>query len=176
MRRDQGFTLIELLVAMTIMAVLLGLSAAPLRTFWLTQSLEGAADGMVTQLRKQQEDSVSQAFPRVFGARFVEGSADWTLVRYDPAAAPGNPVCSFEPRSFAPDGVFSGKIVIKAVTLTTDPSGKAEFAACASAGDKVIFFYPRGTSTGGSITLEQPSLGREEIVTVGVATGRVDRT
>jgi type II secretory pathway pseudopilin PulG len=166
--------LIELLVTMTIVAALLGLSARPLRHFWLVQSLEGATDAAVTQLREQQEDSVSQAYPRIFGARFTAGSAEWTLFRYDPNAVAPAPTCTSESRSFA-GGTFGGNVIVKSVAVTND-SAAAEYTNCASAGDKVIFFYPRGSSTGGSIVLEQPNIGLEETVSVSVATGRVTRT
>lgn len=173
MHREDGFTLIELLTGMIITTMLLGLAVLPLRHYWFAQSINAATDEVVTRLRAQQEDAVSEAHPLIFGARFVPGAMDYTLYRYDPNAVGGT--CSSELRRFD-SGVFNAAVRVKTVTVTNDPN-LAEHQACRSdLSDQIIFFYARGTSTGGSIVLEQPNSGREETITVSVATGRIERS
>ena len=184
MRRDEGFTLIELIVAMAIGAVLLTLSGAALRTYWFVQALDGATDETVTQLRELQEDAVSQSFPLVFGARFVSGATSWDLVSYNPsggAEGPGdNPPgrCALESVPFD-SGMFNAGIEI-ALSSVTNVETADEYSACVAeididSGDDVIWFYARGTSTGGCVVIEHPVSGRQEAIEVGVATGRVTR-
>lgn len=173
MHRDEGFTLIELLTGMLITTMLLGLAVVPLRSYWFVQSINAAADEVVTQLREQQEDAVSEAHPLVFGARFVAGASNYTLYRYDPNTGGGT--CSSETRSLD-SGVFNAGVQVKTVTVTNNPL-LAEHIACRSAStDKIIFFYPRGTSTGGTIVLEQPTSGKQKTINVSVATGRVQQS
>lgn len=177
--RSAGFTLIEVLVAIGIMSILMVLSAFALRSYWFVQSLEGATDELVTQLRESQSDSISQAFPRVFGLRFLPNNSGYRLLTYDPTQAAGSR-CSSRDRPLT-SGLFNAPVTIRTVALnsTTGP----EFTTCRDEGDitstdtdKVIFFYARGTATGGSITLEQVNSGRVETVTVAIPTGRVTRT
>lgn len=185
MRREEGFTLIELMVAISIGAILMTLSATALRTYWFVQALDGATDETVTQLRELQEDAVSQSFPLVFGARFVSGATSWNLVTYNPnggAEGPGdNPPGRCALRSVPFDtGVFNAGIEIASSSVVNDPLA-SEYSACVSEsdivdGDDVIWFYARGTATGGSVVIEHPVSGRRETVTVGTATGRVTRT
>lgn len=177
-RAEGGFTLVELLTALGLLAIVLGLAVVPMRSFWFAQALDGAADTIVTQLREQQQDAVSEAHPRVFGAIFVEGASQWTLVRYDPDPDPGvtgePAVCTRESRDLQ-GGPFSAAVRVKTVAVTNDTSS-AEYTTCASGGEKVIFFYARGTSTGGTVVIEQPQSAREKTITVSVATGRVTRS
>lgn len=176
--RSAGFTLIEVLVAIGIMSILMVLSAFALRTYWFVQSLEGATDELVTQLRESQSDSISQAFPRVFGLRFLPNDSGYRLLTYDPTQAAGSR-CSSRDRPLTA-GLFNAAVTIKTVAVTNTTTAP-EFTTCRDEGDiaatdQVIFFYARGTATGGSITLEQPNSGRVETVTVAVPTGRVTRT
>lgn len=173
-QKQAGVTLIELLVTMGIVALLIGLSAVAVRVFWQHQSLNAATDEIVTQLREQQEDSVSQAFPLVFGVGFSAGRNDFTLFTYDPGSAS----CTAENRTLDA-GAFSSSARVASTSMANDVA-VAEYVSCAGlpgvVNDQIIFFHARGTSTGGSIVLEQPGLDRQTTVTVSVATGRVTKT
>ena len=175
---EGGFSILELLTALLLTTIVLGLAVVPMRRFWFAQSLDGAADEVVTQLREQQEDSVSEAHPRVFGVRFTPGSSDWTLLRYDPDPDPDNPgepaECTAETRTFD-GGTFSAGVIVDSVDVTNDITAQ-EYTTCADPGDEIIFFYARGTSTGGTVVLEEPQTGAQETISVSIATGRVTRT
>jgi prepilin-type N-terminal cleavage/methylation domain-containing protein len=171
---DAGFSLIELLTTVLITSLLLGLAALPLRNFWFAQSLDGGTDAIVTELRKLQEDAASESHPLVFGARFVVGANSWTVFRYDPTAA--GVKCTSQQHALNSSPIFNAPVKVKTITLSTDNSGTGEFTQCATAGDKVIFLYARGTSTGGTIVVEQPNTGKTKTISISVLTGRVTRT
>lgn len=173
MRRQEGFTLIEILVAIALASVILTLGASALRSFWLVRSLEGGADGAVTQLRELQESAVSETHPIVFGAHFDVGTSDWRTVRYDPRLAPGSQC------SIAGTRRFDTGVLVQSAAFEAD---EAASAACiplipGSTDTEFVFFFARGSATGGSLTLTHPSLGgRLKTVTVLPITGRVDES
>jgi len=180
-RRQAGFTLIELLVTMGIAALLLTLSAGAVRVFFLNQSLEGATDELVTQMREQQEDSVAQAFPLIFGVGVSAGRNDFTLFSFDPGAdssSTADDSCEATTRSFDA-GMFSVGARVASETIANDPAAP-EYAECAGlpgvVNDQIVFFYARGTATGGTIVLEQPGIDRQRTITVSAASGRVTRS
>ena len=171
--------MIEMMVVMALLAILLTLGAGPLRNYWLTQALYGGRDEVISQLRAMQEQVVSESHPLVFGARLEVGSSSWGLVQYNPLSG----ACTERPREFA------SSVVPSAATFTdTD-----ETAACKSAlvyapgtpqaGSVVpgratssyVWFYARGTATGGTTTLNQPLLDNRNLtITVTPLTGRVE--
>jgi hypothetical protein len=162
---------------MGIAALLLTLSAGAVRVFFLNQSLRGATDEVVTQLREQQEDSVAQAFPLIFGVGFSADADDFTLYSFDPgddASSTGDDTCSAQSRPLDA-GMFSVGARVASTSITNNPVAD-EYVACSvlpDANDDIIFFYGRGTSTGGSLVLEQPGIDRETTISVSTATGRV---
>lgn len=169
MRRQDGFTLIEALVAMGLAAILVTLSAGALRNYWLTQSLYGARDEAVSQLRALQEQAVSETHPKVFGARFRVGSSSWSLVEYDPNRAVGSRCTEIDDVTFG-----TGVQVTAATSFSISDVGtacKAEHTDWGS--DQLVFFYARGTATQGTLELTHPSLGRSVSLTVTPVTGRV---
>lgn len=174
---QRGFTLIEMLMAMALSAVLLGLAAMPLRNFWFTQSLKGTSDVVVGELRKQQEDSVSQAHPLVFGAGFSTGATQMIIYSFNPNL-PGtsDDTCSATAKVFD-SGVFNAEVRVASLAITNDTTAP-EYVKCQQAQpvDGILFFYARGTSTGGTIVLEQPTLGKQRTVSVSGITGRVTGT
>ena len=177
MRHERGFTLIEVAVATVLFAIVVTLGAAALRHYWLVQSLEGAANEVVTQLRQLHTRSASESHPRIYGARFREDASEWDIVLYDAQAG----TCTRDaPRRFG-GGEFQSGVVVSAVSFTGEPEGTATCVATgtaegwAEAGDQFVFFYPRGSATDGSVTLRQPILDRTRTVRVRPMTGRVSR-
>lgn len=175
--RQQGFTLIELLVTVMLASVLLALSFMPIRSFWFAQSVKGASDVLVGELRKAQEDSVSQSHPLIFGVGFTAGAARVIVYRFDPLL-PGatDDTCSASVRPFD-SGVFNATVVTRSFSITNDTTAQ-EYVKCqeAFASDRIMFFYARGTSTGGTVVLEQPNSLKQRSVAVSPITGRVTRT
>lgn len=171
MRKEQGFTLIEMMVSLSLVGILVTFSASAGRSYWFNNSLKGAEDQVVSQLRQLQARVFSESHPKVFGARFREGSSEWTLVEYDPEALAGTDSCTeSSPRVL--EGVTVGSASFAAASGITE--------ACATdlgatAADHFVFFFARGTATAGEVTLVHPQLeGKSLSVTVTPITGRVE--
>jgi prepilin-type N-terminal cleavage/methylation domain-containing protein len=171
-----GFTLMELMFVTALMGILLTLGAFAVRHFWSVRSLQGAQDTVVTQLRQVQQRSFSENHPSVYGVRFLKGTSDFGVVRYDY----GTSACSVVNSQQLGDGV---QIVNDAETDFPDVANLT--TACrnatpnASANYEVVFFYARGSTnasaTVGSVKLSQPKISRTNKVVVSPLTGRVTR-
>ena len=180
--RAEGFTLIELLVAMGILSVMLALSAGALRTYWLTQSLAGSRDEVVAELRQIQERSVAESLPLVYGVGFTEGRTTRVEVVFNPGptAGTGDDSCAPATGSLSASTIqFQSGTRVSAASFATAPdiTSLCDAAINPSTQDDLVFFFSRGSATGGSVTLAHPSLpGKAWTVTVGSITGRVDTT
>jgi prepilin-type N-terminal cleavage/methylation domain-containing protein len=167
LHREEGFTLVELMVVISLSAILLTLSASALRTYWLTQALDTSGQDVVTQFRQLQQRTDSYGHPLVYGARFDVGTSDWATVRYDPkdATVATDDVCEITTQQVFPDGV-----TISAADFEAPPG--VQVSKCAGSNQKFVFFYARGTATGGSVTLTHPITGKTRTITVLPLTGR----
>jgi Tfp pilus assembly protein FimT len=171
---EAGFTFVELLVGMTMLVVLLGLGAFALRQFWLTHSLRGGREEVVTQLRQLQQRSVSESHPLVYGARFTVGSPTFGLVKFNPhdTATTADDSC------VEMSTVTLGSDVQVSEVEFTDAAGITSLCRTQVAGaslDEFVFFYARGTATEGDLTLQVPALpGKSLSLAVTPITGRVN--
>jgi prepilin-type N-terminal cleavage/methylation domain-containing protein len=176
MRKEEGYTLVEVLVTMSLAAMLLVLSAGAARTYWLNSALQGSKGEIVSQLRQMQEQVVSETHPTVFGARFRIGSSNWGVVEYDPTITGSHPstTCQ-EVRS----NTFSTGVIVTSAAFTA-AADTAMTNLCktipGATNDAFVFFFARGSATGGTVTVTQPSLGRSASVSVSPITGRTEGT
>jgi type II secretion system protein H len=169
--RDDGFTLIEILVTMSVMGIILTLSAGALRHYWLTQAVENGADSVTTQLRAAQEKAVSESHPIVYGVRFDPNGSGWSLVRFDPVnAGTADDTCTT-----VQTNNFESGVIVKNASFTGDGyvAGVCASKLSAPADNQFALFYPRGNATGGTVTLRQPTVDRERTIAVAAITGRV---
>lgn len=188
-----GFTLVEVLVAVSIVAVLFTLGAQPLRNYWLKQSLFGARDDLMSEMEATQSRVTSESHPLVFGIRFSDApgyndEGRWGLIKYDPTNGPsGAATCTQYATRTNDSGVFNAAVEIVNASFTpATPATEQAFcrsslkdssgSSLAATNDEFVFFYARGTATGGSVTLTQPSLGSDEDLSINVhsLTGRTD--
>jgi prepilin-type N-terminal cleavage/methylation domain-containing protein len=172
-QREGGFSLIELLAAMVLLGIMLSLGAAALKTFWLRRALDGSTKQVTAQLRQLQQRAVAESHPLVYGARFTEGSDNYTLLKYNPADATP-PICTEMTTLTLEDGVQ----VAAGTSFTSSPYISFSECGTAGAGDHFVFFFARGTATGGSLKLTHEGLEgtTRNTTTISVTnlTGRVE--
>ena len=192
-RSQTGFSLIEVLVAISIVSVLLTLGAQPLRNYWFKQSLLGAQDELMSEMEGAQSLVTSESHPLVYGIRFSDApgynsEGTWGLIKYDPTNGPaGAATCTQYATGSNDSGVFNAEVRIVNPSFTpTPPATEQAFcranlkdssgATLAATNDQFVFFYARGSATGGSVTLTQPGLGSDDDVSIEVhsLTGRAE--
>ena len=184
MKREEGFTLIEMLAMMALMAILLTLGAFAVRNFWLTRSLRGAQEEMVTQMRSIHQRAIAES--RVYGIYFRSGSSGWVVFRYTPGVAGTPPVPASCSR--VTTGNFDAGVVATGIGATSFEGNAAgvsmgdAIATCLTAfgsgasNDDVVLFLPRGTATGGTVGFVNPNHDDPALqVRVLPLTGRVER-
>ena len=171
---EAGYSIIEMLMVIVLAGIVLSLSAGALRTFWLTQSLHGAREDVVAQLRQVQQRVVSESHPLVWGVRFRVGQSGWGIVEFDPhssTTAADDTCAEVTPLSFK-DRVKVKAASFEAVTGITSLC-RSQISGAAS--DQFAFFFARNTATEGDLTLEHTSLpGKEVGLEVLPITGRVE--
>lgn len=150
---QRGFTLVELLTAMALGSIIMTLGAFSLRHYWLVQSVEQAQGEVKSQLRQLQQRAVSESNPLVFGARFTVGSSEWSIVRYDPVTSgtTADDVCTKEPAG--DDMVLAARVLVTTATFRPpDQTTSIDESRCPghSAASSYVWFYAKGTSSGGT--------------------------
>lgn len=179
MDRQDGFTLLELLVAMVVAAILLTLGAAAMRQYWLVRSVKSGADEIAAQLQQLQSQADAVSHPVVYGAWFAPGQSNagqyGTLV-YDPTIVAVADRCEAGSMRSLPTRVR--------VTAATFPDTPTLTGTCQNAllsegvtnaqQVRTVFFYARGNSTGGEVTVAHPDVGTPRTIEVAALTGRVE--
>lgn len=172
-QNESGFSLIEMLSVVALVAILTTLGAGALRSYWLTQSVNGGQDELISQLRRAQEQAVSESHPKVFGVRVLAGSSTWALVEYNPVGPSCTEIQSNEFRS----GARVRTETFTSTAETTYCEGNLKYADNTAVPDRATsgyaWFYARGTATPGNIVLDNPLVSIERLVTVSPITGRV---
>lgn len=167
-RRDDGFTLIEVLAAIGLMSILMTLGAFALRQYWFQRALYGEQDEMVTQLRSMQEKVTAESNPLVYGARFTKNSPTWSIVQYDPNRTP-------QCRTLRTITMDAG-VEIKRSKFDVVAPGAACAVQVGGRDRDYVFFFSRGTSTSGGVTIIQSNLGDRRVsLCVNGVTGRVTK-
>jgi prepilin-type N-terminal cleavage/methylation domain-containing protein len=171
--RQGGFSLVELLFAMMLLGILLTLSASALKTFWLRRALDGSTKQVTAQLRQLQQRAVAESHPLVYGARFTEGSDSYTLLRYNPSD-PTPPLCRHMNTLTMEDGVE----IAEGTSFTASPYTTVSECGPVGADDHFVFFFARGTATGGTLKLTHEGLDETSRDTTAISvtnlTGRVE--
>jgi prepilin-type N-terminal cleavage/methylation domain-containing protein len=169
--REGGFSLVELLTATVLLGILLTLGAFALKTFWMRRALDGSTKQVTAQLRQMQQRAVAESHPLIYGAGFTEGSDTYTLLRYDPSAALTK--CT----KIHTVDLEAGVKIAGGTSFASNPY--ITLSECPStAGDEFVFFFARGTATGGTLKLTHEGLvGKsQDTTTIKVTniTGRVE--
>ena len=171
--QEEGFSLIELLATMVLLAIMLTLGAFALKTYWMRRALDGSTKQITAQLRQLQQRAVAESHPLVYGARFIEGSNTYTLLKYNPSD-PTPPRCTEMNTLPLEDGVE----VAAGTSFTSSPYISLSECGSAVTGDHFVFFFARGTATGGTLKLTHKGLSgtSQDTTTISVTnlTGRVE--
>jgi prepilin-type N-terminal cleavage/methylation domain-containing protein len=171
--QEGGFSLIELLATMALLAIMLTLGAFALKTYWMRRALDGSTKQVTAQLRQLQQRAVAESHPLIYGARFTMGSDTYTLLRYNPSD-PTPPLCTEMNTLALEDGVE----VAAGTTFASSPYISLSECGSVGTGDHFVFFFARGTATGGTLRLTHEGLGRtsRDTTTISVTnlTGRVE--
>jgi prepilin-type N-terminal cleavage/methylation domain-containing protein len=169
--REDGFSLLELLVAMVLLGTLLTLGAFAMKNYWLRRALDGSTKQATAQLRQLQQRAVAESHPLIYGARFSEGSRSYDLLRYDPTATTK---CSKMTSVNLQDGVKVAAGTAFSGSLYVDPTQCGTVAPT----DHFVFFFARGTATGGTLKFTHEGLAGtvQDTTTIKVTnlTGRVE--
>jgi hypothetical protein len=104
----------------------------------------------------------------VFGARFEEGSSDYSLLRYNPK---DSTTADDDECSVAGTRRFETRVQVSDAEFDSPPGILP--SRCPGTGDHLVFFFARGTATGGYLVLSQPNRDDTRTITVSALTGRV---
>jgi prepilin-type N-terminal cleavage/methylation domain-containing protein len=176
-RNDRGFTLIELLVALSLAAILLTISATALHSFWLVQSLDGAADAVTTQLRQVQGQVTSESHPLAYAVSFSPDASGPT------ASAQHVTVWKYNTTNNNCTNVGSLELTngtyVRSASFASSPLVSTSGCTPVPDGSVFGFFFARGTATattGSHIVIRQDSISYARVIKVIGLTGRVQRT
>jgi prepilin-type N-terminal cleavage/methylation domain-containing protein len=171
--REEGFTLIELLVTMVLLAIMFTLGSFALKTYWLRRALTGSTDEVTAQLRQLQQRAVAESHPLIYGARFTENADTYTLLKYNPLDSTP-PLCEQMTTLSLEDGVE----VASGTSFTSSPYITPSECGPVDSSDHFVFFFARGTATGGTLRLSNKQLEgtSQDTTTISVTnlTGRVE--
>ncbi len=149
--RDAGFTLIELLTAMTLLGILLALSAGPWANYRDAKAHKESARLVVAALRNAQVSAVAEA----------------VTYRVD-VAADGRSVTVWRDLPATDERRQTVAVTDSSITL----SGAA-FIDSAGTTQSSVFFYPRGSASPGDLTVARADSEKQYDVEVEGLTGRV---
>lgn len=169
-KSEDGFTLVELGVVGVVLAIVLTLGASAFSRYWKVRALNGSVEEVVSELRAEQQGASTQTHPWVMGAWFKAGTSSWGVVRANSLTGD----CIVTSRR-----TFGTRVVVSAVSFDDVATGNLT-ANCvneAETGSEVVFFFARGTATGGSVSLKHAEVsgGAARTITVSPVTGRVTR-
>jgi type II secretion system protein H len=152
--REAGFTLLEVVTTTLLLGIATALVVAPWRSFSQAQAQSHMAEELVSTLRNAQVSSVSEL----------------ATYRVDVAA---KQVKSYR---ITPG---TGTAVLKQTLQTTSNSVSltgASFKDASGAASTSVYFYPKGSASGGSVAVVRTGSSKTYTVTVEGLTARVTYT
>ena len=152
------------------MSLALSLGAFSIRRYWQTRALSGSVDQVLTELRGEQQDASTATHPWVYGAWFKAGTSRWGLVRANSLTG----ACQVLSRRTFDSGV---RVATASFDQVTTQNLSANCSTAAETGAAIVFFFARGTATGGTVALSHPKVsgGATKTVRVYPVTGKVER-
>jgi prepilin-type N-terminal cleavage/methylation domain-containing protein len=149
--RQTGWTLLELLVVLGIMGILTSLALPSLQGMLAHYRLEGAVQGLVSDLRLARQTAIAERVPILM-------KLDPDLDRYtlEREGSPDQPIIPVRDYRDPNQGYYGIDLVHS------------------TKGDRLVF-SPRGTTNSWTTILLRSAMGEEQQITL-IATGRVKRS
>lgn len=174
-RSDAGFTLMELIVVMSIMTIMMGLSAYALTSYFRAQALIGATNELLTHIRDAQVRS--QAEVRAYRVVFDQDADSFEVQSFDPP----------DPADESPQNPFNwpvsesrkldARIDLESVSFSvTGACGEDSSDADYIPPNNHLYFCPRGVSSGGSLILRHRALNQDRKIEMNGLTARAQLT
>lgn len=159
-QNDSGFTLVELMVVMSILTILMGLSAYALLPYMRSQALTSTTNEILTDFRDAQVRAQGEV--RTYCLIFDVGNSSYEIRRINVSKdVNGNPVlCT----GIAPDvSILERRELPRGVALSV-----ADFGPDAS----TAYFYARGTSSGGRLVIISTALNQDREIQLTALTAK----
>lgn len=147
---EGGFSLLELMVVMSMTGILMAIAGYGTMNWQRSSEHRGSAQELVSFLRKASEQSISEG--RTYCVDLTP-TRSMQLWRYACDPATGTSVTGIRTTQNA-------RVTLEATVTLPTPA-----PAC-PAGDKCVYFYPRGTATPASVIVR--STARSNVYTVRV--------
>lgn len=157
---------------MLILGVLSSIAVWGLRAYQRAQEFSGTAHSLVSSLRNAGERAQSEG--RTYCVQFDGSGTSWSVWRYSCEAG-----FTASPGGAAAQVLTNQRVQGSEVSLSVKagdafPSSGANAGSCPSGSLACVYFYPRGTASGGSLLVHRVGQTSTFEVHVEGLTGRVD--
>ena len=147
LRSDRGFTMVEMLAVFAVSAILFGIAASAFTNYQVKTTHRAARTEVVSVLRNTAERALSEG--RTYCVYF--NGDTWATYRY---ACSGSTSVLVEPaRGFE----ASQEHLAASLTTPTFPAPSVQATSCPAA-NACAYFYPRGISSSGTVTVSRSGL------------------
>ena len=161
---DRGVTMVELTVVMVLIGILGSISVWGLHTYSQSQSMKQTANGLLGEFRAVAQRATAE--DRTYCVS-IDNATTYSVWRY--SCNPSEPTTPATPVKVTTFHVASPSL-IQSVSFTNTNTGLAHTCGTGTLG--CAFFYPRGNSSSGSVTVGRPGTSVTRVISVVGLTGR----
>lgn len=168
--QDAGFTMIELMVTLAIIGILFAISVWGMLAYARAQEEATTSSGLTATLRDASERAQSEdlTYCVALDAATPTTATQWVTWRF--SCDPNDPTT---PGVKVQTGHASGTSVVGIATSVVTPNSAGFSDGCPSSDLACLYFYPRGVSSSGALSVTRPGNTSTYTVNVVGLTGRV---